>query len=572
MNFQDFTDIEARIRATPGKLDKEELVMAALDACGSIDERIALSYLLYGQLGSATENLISGIKEKTIANAFNLEGRNSMEDIRALLPKKHTGGKQQHLLEWFEDTRAQVETGQRTQNFLERLIHDQLTDLPSPEATGLALEILIGKVPNKLGDIEVVYAAARRQHPDQCFPNGKWNMDVKRAIKKAWNVRPDVGYWIRGLEEFPLDELLATAIPTPGIALEAQKANRLPKKDGLDAIFNHHAGETVIETKMDGQRCHVHILPDGEVKLFARSLQEKTHEFPDVVQAIESLDLPDTILDGELLAMSDDGTTIMSFEDLSKRIGKKNLSDDDFAAGLMLYDTIRWRGTDLSDTTLRARRVLLEEINGQHPHVQVIEQRLVTSKEELHQLLLEAHEAGEEGLVAKDLDAYPEPGERRKAWFKLKPDYMGDDTAFGDTMDLVVIGYNKGRGRRHGKIGALWLGVRDEATQFIYPFAKVGTGFTDEDLDWWTQELEASAQDNPGSIIIAGQAKPDYWVPIHHVVEVKAAQLSRSPLYKAGAEDIDGEERGWSLRFPRILRVRDDKPVHQSTSIQEILA
>ena len=112
-------------------------------------------------------------------------------------------------------------------------------------------------------------------------------------------------------------------------------------------------------------------------------------------------------------------------------------------------------------------------------NVKVIETKRVLLTSALERLLAEAHEAGEEGLVCKNPLSLPAPGMRNKDWVKCKMDY-GE---FGDSFDVVVMGYNHGRGRRHGTVGALWVGVPFNDFGDLMPLCKVGTGLTDEDLE-----------------------------------------------------------------------------------------
>lgn len=187
--------------------------------------------------------------------------------------------------------------------------------------------------------------------------------------------------------------------------------------------------------------------------------------------------------------------------------------------------------------------------------------------EELSRFLDESVESGTEGLIVKTMGDNYEPSRRSSHWLKLKKDYL---EGVGDTFDLVPIGAWFGKGKRTGVYGSYLLAIWDGDNEEFQTITKIGTGFSEELLKQLSESLATN---------LIPQAKtyyrypdtltPDVWFEPKVVWEVKAADLSISPVHKAGLGLVD-ETKGISIRFPRLVRVRDDKGPEDSTSPEQI--
>lgn len=198
--------------------------------------------------------------------------------------------------------------------------------------------------------------------------------------------------------------------------------------------------------------------------------------------------------------------------------------------------------------------------------------KLDTNDMEQVQIFLdEAIEGNCEGLMIKTLkqEATYEIAKRSKNWLKLKKDYLN---SVGDSLDLVVVGGYHGRGRRSGMYGAFLLACYDNKKDHFQTICKIGTGFSDDDLMKQSTFLNKHVTTEPhkyGYIFAGDSHAPDVWFEPLKVWEVRCADFSISPIYKAAVGILDAS-KGVSLRFPRFIRERDDKGIHDATTAKQV--
>ena len=156
-----------------------------------------------------------------------------------------------------------------------------------------------------------------------------------------------------------------------------------------------------------------------------------------------------------------------------------------------------------------------------------------------------------------------EPSKRSFNWLKLKKDYL--ETEIGDSLDLVVVGADFGTGKRTGTFGSFLLACWNEDRERLETVCKVGTGFSDESLQAIYEQLKDLVTEKPPQNLKFKDKNVDVWVQPTLVWEIKAADLSLSPIYQAAIGEVD-PEKGIALRFPRYIRTRTDKKIDQATT------
>jgi DNA ligase-1 len=310
----------------------------------------------------------------------------------------------------------------------------------------------------------------------------------------------------------------------------------------LDAALTDLGTEVTVEFKLDGARIQVH--RDGDaVRVWTRTLREVTDGVPELVGRIRALPCDTAVLDGETLALDDDGRP-RAFQDTMSRFGS-DTPDPGVLLSPFLFDVLHLDGRDLLDEPLAVRLDALATLLAadEHAALRMPGVRRPTP-EQAAAVLEDALSAGHEGVVVKALDAPYAAGRRGKAWQKVKPVH---------TLDLVVVGAEWGYGRRSGKLSNIHLGARDPDGGEPVMVGKTFKGMTDELLDWQTATFPVHADEQADWGV---RLRPEL------VVEIALDGAQRSSRYPGGV----------TLRFARVLRYRPDKSPAEADTIDAVRA
>ncbi|GAA95367.1 hypothetical protein E5Q_02023.2 [Mixia osmundae IAM 14324] len=386
-------------------------------------------------------------------------------------------------------------------------------------------------------------------------------------IKQVFSELPSYDKIVPALLEQGIDKLHDVCALTAGIPLKPMLAK--PTKAITEVLDRFEGQDFTCEYKYDGERAQVHMLEDGSIKVFSRNSEDMSIKYPDLVEQLPRCIKPSVksfVIDAECTAWSKDEKRLLPFQELSKRKRKGvKIEDVTVRVKLFAFDLLYLNGETLLKTDLDSRRKLLRE----HFSPVANEFDFATSAdasdvEHIQAFLDESIKQGCEGLMVKMLHgqgAYYEPSRRSMNWLKVKKDYL---QGVGDSFDLTVIGGYHGRGKRTAVYGAFLLACYDPDSESYQAVCKLGTGFSEEALDSHYTVLKPHECGKRGYYEV-GTATPDVYFEPRVVWEVLAADLSLSPVYTAAREQLGGE-RGVSLRFPRFIRIRDDKGVEDSTT------
>ncbi len=311
--------------------------------------------------------------------------------------------------------------------------------------------------------------------------------------------------------------------------------------ESVEQVLAEHRDGTAFEYKFDGARIQIH--RKGEkVRIFSRRLTDVTDSLSEIVDfAKTQVSSDEYLIEGEVVGIGE-GDKPVPFQDLMRRFrrvhGIEEMAEK-LPLKLYLFDALQVGGRTLIDLTYTERWEILSKIV---PAESLAPRLLSPEPGRVEAFLKEALKAGHEGLMAKSLSSNYSPGARMKKWFKLKP---------ADTLDVVIVAADWGRGRRVGWLSNYHLGVRDEATGEFLVVGKTFKGLTDAEFDMVTKRLqELKVRESRWTVHV----KPSI------VAEVAYNEVQKSPRYKSG----------FALRFARIARFREDKGPEDSDTLQHL--
>jgi len=355
---------------------------------------------------------------------------------------------------------------------------------------------------------------------------------VREAIAKAFSVDPAlVEHAMQALND--IGEVARLAKNGPAALKEVRitvfhPVRMMLAQQGTIADMIKEHGEIAAEYKYDGSRFQFH-KKGNWARLYSRRLEDVTGALPDVIQQLMGATDHDVILDGEVIAIK--GGRPMPFQSVLRRFRRRHdIAEAQEAVEMVpnVFDILYLDGETLIDLPFHERRKKLEEVVKMYIAPQVVS----SDAGEIEKTYDAALAAGHEGIMIKvPLSPYS-PGQRGKNWIKIKPEV--------DTLDLAVIGAEWGEGKRAHFFGSFLLACQDQGK--LVPLSRVATGFSDEQL----AEVYGLLKDS----VISEAGKEVSFEP-SLVFEVGYAELQVSPTY----------EGGFALRFPRFIRIRDDKDI-----------
>lgn len=399
--------------------------------------------------------------------------------------------------------------------------------------------------------------------------------EAAKIVKQVYSLLPVYDKIIPALLSGGVWNLSNTCCFTLGVPVGPMLAK--PSKGVSEIVQKFQDTEYTCEYKYDGERAQIHYMEDGSVEIYSRNAERNTGKFPDVAVAMSRLkksSVTSFVLDCELVAYDRENNKILPFQVLSTR-ARKNVSMSDIKVNVCIFafDILFLNGRPLIQEQLKVRReCLYDSFEQQAGFFQFA--TAITSKDidEIQKFLDAAVESSSEGLIIKTLnkDATYEPSKRSLNWLKLKKDYMD---SFGDSLDLVPIAAFHGRGKRTGVYGAFLLACYDTNNEEFQSICKIGTGFSETVLEERSVSLREKVIPKPKTYYSYADASntnnPDVWFEPTQVWEVKAADLTISPVYRAAVGIVD-PDKGISLRFPRLVRVREDKKPEEASSSEQV--
>ncbi len=424
---------------------------------------------------------------------------------------------------------------------------------------------------------------------------------LKQILEQAYGVSADIGYIGRKVIETKgkgMEDIKAI----PGIPLLSRLVQRVGSFEELQERF---PDDIYVQPKFDGLRCQIHKWKVGDVKdnvlgervwnrylvsneaingdlfsdegkveyevrLFTRNLEDVTEMFSEIVESARGLTESSFIMDSEIVGWNYEKEVFLSYQETMQRRRKYSVESKrgDIPVKAFTFDILYLNGESLvKEETEKRIKTLERTLSGTHGGIEVAESKKVKANSGAEEYFNECVQNGLEGIIVKDPKGGYKPGLRNYEWIKMKKSIEKD---LVDTIDMVVVGYYKGSGRRANfGLGAILGAIYNEELDIYDAVCKIGTGMSDEQLKELNIKLsEIEEEKQPKNVRVSETLTPDIWVFPQYTITVDADEITKN--ISKGGEVIGG---GLSLRFPRLVEFnREDKGVEDITTVEEFIS
>ncbi|KXB01593.1 hypothetical protein AKJ41_00915 [candidate division MSBL1 archaeon SCGC-AAA259O05] len=368
-------------------------------------------------------------------------------------------------------------------------------------------KILLGSSRHGVSDGLVIHAIA-----------DFWNAPVEK-VRKAYMLTGDLGEAAVRAKRGKLDNV-RLEYQRPFLPMLAEMADSASE-------ISDEMGYCLCEEKLDGVRIQVH--KGEDIEFYTRNLNRATGNFPEIVESLEGVKKK-FIAEGELIATK--GDFILPFQKLMRRF-REDIDEElieKIPVKIQFFDLLKLDDISLVDVDLETR---IEKLRTELPELELTRRIRTGEEKEIENFFESCVDRENEGIIAKDLGSKYHPGERGKDWLKLKN--------AGETLDLVITRAEYGHGKRHKWLSDYYLAAYDKEEEKFKEIGKTYKGLTDEEIQKMTERLEKIEVDRKGRTVTV---KPQI------VVEIEYSNIF--------TEESSTYDSGYTLRFARIKRVRDD--------------
>ncbi len=544
MDYSELVSVYEALIATPAKLEKTAILSEFLRGVSPDLLRI-LPHLITGdifpewdrELGVGPGLLynsvafVTGVRKKELENSIREHGDTGLA-VRELFEKKPqtTLFSQKLTVEGVYDnfSKIAIASGRGAQDKKTKYLSDLLSN-----ATPIEAMYLVRTVLSELR-IGVAEGLLRDAIADA------FEINVK-VVERAIMLTNDFGLVTKTAEATGTAGLKELTVQV-GRPLRPMLAQSMPTLE--EAVKK--AGRAAIETKYDGARVQIHKSGD-KIMIFSRRLEEVTDALPDIVEsALSGIKAEEAMLDGETVAVDPMTRRPKPFQDILRRFRRKygvEKKAEEIPFETYIFDVLFLDGELVIDSPLSERRAKLETIIDEQKQRFMLAEQLVTSElTDAADFYNRALESGHEGVMVKNLDSAYIIGSRVGYMYKIKP--------IAESLDLVILGAIWGEGKRAGWLSSYYLGARDELGEYRY-VGRVATGVSEQQLADYTELLRPFIEFTDGREV---KLMPEV------VVEVGYQEIQKSPKY----------DSGFALRFPRVIRLRDDKSTEEVDTLERM--
>ncbi len=592
MKFAEFAQALKQLEETPSRLEMTEL-LAQLYQKFDQEEVVVATYLMQGRLVPEYKSLEFHLSTKMIQRTLtrlleqhqqatiaasaaiqtNLFGEEDSTQFEALVIKKFkslgdlglvaeevieelnlapTNGRS--ILQVFELlTKIAQDEGSGSQ---ERKVQSLLELLEGVDGLSAryVTRIVMGKLRLGFSTMTIIDALSWAKTGDK---------SERDLLEEAYHKRADVGQlaqtYLFTTSDSDRQEALASYQVVNGVPVVPALAQRL--NTAQEVI--EKMGEVLVEPKYDGLRVQIHLHQGQPPVAYTRNLEDISHMLPELDEALAAFKCESCILDSEAIGYDPLTDELLPFQRTVTRKRKHDVAEQAAEIPLRFYvfDIMELDGQPLIDLPLVERKqklaAVFEETETFYQTPYIRTHQAAEVKAYHHQQL----ELGLEGALMKQVNETYRGGRKGWRWVKMKEE-EGTKGKLSDTVDVIVMGYYAGKGKRSQfGIGAILVGVVDEQERDIKTITKIGTGLSDDQFREMKQRCdEAAVKQKPAPYVVDKDLFPDVWVAPAIVIEVAADEITKSPKHSAGV----------ALRFPRLIKFRDDKHWEQATTVAEL--
>src|SRR3989339_1878295 len=498
MLFKELSIFLERLEKTASRIEITK-ILAELFKKTPAEEIDKVCYLVLGGLAPSYEGLILNIAEKMMFRVLSKAYHKDISEVIKIYKEKGDLGHVAFSLAKTSVGRLSVtqvhselmkvakEGGEGSQERRVEILANLLKSL-DPLSSKYASRVPVGRLRLGFSDKTVLDALSWMQERDK---------SLKPLLEKAFQVLPDVGFLAREVKAKGIKKACKAVIPVVGIPVLPMLSQRI--KSPTEMI--EKMGEVDVEPKLDGLRILIHFVRGKFVKAFTRNLNETSHMFPELTKIAKFVNCDSVIFDCEAVGLDEKTKMMANFQTTMTRRRKHDIGEISKKVSIDFY---------IFDIISKNRKRIKE---------------------------------GYEGIMVKRVNSGYIPGRTGWRWVKMK---QGEEAKgkLADTMDVVVMGYTVGRGKRVSfGVGQFLVGVRDRDR--VLTTSKIGTGLTDEEFREIERRLKKLiSKDKPKEYEVHKNYTPDYWVTPSLVVEIAADEITKSPTHTAGI----------ALRFPRLVK------------------
>lgn len=425
---------------------------------------------------------------------------------------------------------------------------------------------------------------------------------LKESLEHAYGVCADIGYIgkrVFSRDKKSVEEKLKSISAIPGTPILSRLVQRVGSFEELGERFKENV---ILQPKFDGLRCQIHkweekeeILASGNipiwkrytkdttkdtqnlfevgdnskirVKLFTRNLEDVTEMFPEIVDNAKKIKNSSFILDSEIVGWDYKSNKFMSYQQTMQRRRKYSVESKsgDIPVKAFVFDLLFLEGKSLVNSDTGDRCDTLEKVvDGTQGGIVLAETKRLLKPKDIKEYFDKCVTNGLEGIIVKQISGGYKPGIRNYEWIKIKKSI---DKDLVDTIDMVIVGYFKGSGRRSSLgVGAILGAIYNQKEDIYDAICKVGTGMSDDILKEMAQKFEEHiVKENPKDVRVVDNLIPDVWLAPKYVITVDADEITKN--ISNSDKSIGG---GLSLRFPRLIEFDRDKGIEDITTVEEL--